>query len=163
MPVSSPASSKGDSVPLRYAPGSGETGSDNPLSSAQRTRPRRRKVNCPFGAREGALGHVAGRGVKVRQSWTFTREFYAAHCGAPVLPVLPKAKCGRRLRPSGAKGTLGVPFLFSQREKVSAWKTFGRLVFCGVKTQVVGKTIVFLTKMKGFLLFSCPHDMIVLK
>ena len=83
MPVSSPASSKGDAivlskgdaVPLRYAPGSGETGSDNPLSSARRTRPRRRKVNCPFGAREGALGHVAGRGVKVRQSWTFTENF----------------------------------------------------------------------------------------
>ena len=57
------------------APGSGETGSDNPLSYARRTRPRRRKVNCPFGAREGALGHVAGRGVKVRQSWTFTENF----------------------------------------------------------------------------------------
>ncbi len=34
--------SKGDAVPLRYAPGSCETGGDNPLSSAQRTRPRRR-------------------------------------------------------------------------------------------------------------------------
>ena len=33
----------------------------------------------------------------------FYEEFYAAHCGAPVLPVLPKAKCGRRLRPKGAK------------------------------------------------------------
>ena len=27
----------------------------------------------------------------------FYGEFYAALCGAPVLPVLPKAKCGRRL------------------------------------------------------------------
>ena len=33
----------------------------------------------------------------------FYGEFYAALCGAPVLPVLPKAKCGRRLRPKGAK------------------------------------------------------------
>ena len=52
----------------------------------------------------------------------FYGDFYAALCGAPVLPVLPKAKCGRRLRPSGAKGTLDVPFLFSRREKVSAWE-----------------------------------------
>ena len=44
----------------------------------------------------------------------FYREFYAAHCGAPVLPVLPKAKCGRRLRPKGAKRhAVGVPFLLS--------------------------------------------------
>jgi len=37
--------------------------------------------------------------------------FYAALCGAPVLPVLPKAKFGRRLRPKGAKRhAFGVPF-----------------------------------------------------
>ncbi len=53
-------SSKGDAVPLRYAPGSRETGGDNPLSSAQRTRPRRRG---------------AGSGIKVRQSWTFIGNF----------------------------------------------------------------------------------------
>ena len=53
-------SSKGDAVPLRYAPGSGETGGDNPLSSARRTRPRRRG---------------AGSGIKVRQSWTFIGNF----------------------------------------------------------------------------------------
>ena len=77
-----------------------------------------------------------GQRCKSPAKLDFYREFYAAHCGAPVLPVLPKAKCGRRLRPSGAKGTLGVPFLFSRRES----ETFGRLVFCEVKTQVVGKT-----------------------
>ncbi len=33
----------------------------------------------------------------------FYGEFYAALCGAPVLPILPKAKYGRRLRPKGAK------------------------------------------------------------
>ena len=53
-------SSKGDVVPLRYAPGSGETGGDNPLSSARRTSPRRRG---------------AGSGIKVRQSWTFIGNF----------------------------------------------------------------------------------------
>ena len=43
----------------------------------------------------------------------FYGEFYAALCGAPVLPVLPKAKCGRRLRPKGAKRhAKGVPFHF---------------------------------------------------
>ena len=41
----------------------------------------------------------------------FYWEFYAALCGAPVLPVLPKAKCGRRPRPKGAKRhAVGVPF-----------------------------------------------------
>ena len=66
-----------------------------------------------------------GQRYKSPAELDFYGEFYAALCGAPVLPVLPKAKCGRRLRPSGAKGTLGVPFLFSQREKVSAWKLSG--------------------------------------
>ena len=33
----------------------------------------------------------------------FYGEFYSALCGAPVLPVLPKTKCGRSLRPKGAK------------------------------------------------------------
>ena len=41
----------------------------------------------------------------------FYEDFYAALCGAPVLPVLPKAKFGRRLRPKGAKRhAFGVPF-----------------------------------------------------
>ena len=46
----------------------------------------------------------------------FYGDFYAALCGAPVLPVLPRAKCGRRLRPKGAKRhAFGVPFpLFSR-------------------------------------------------
>ena len=50
------ASSKGDAVPLRYRKSSKGTFSDNPLSSARRTRPRRRG---------------AGSGIKVRRSWTF--------------------------------------------------------------------------------------------
>ena len=33
----------------------------------------------------------------------FYREFYAAHCGAPVLPVPASPVCGRKLRPKGAK------------------------------------------------------------
>ena len=51
---------QGDAVPPGYVSGSGETGNDTPLSSARRTRPRRRG---------------AGSGVKVRQSWTFTGNF----------------------------------------------------------------------------------------
>ena len=45
--------SKGAAVPLRYESGSSETGFDNPLSSARRTRPRR---------------HGAGIGIVPRQS-----------------------------------------------------------------------------------------------
>ena len=42
------------------------------------------------------------------------REFYAAHCGAPVLPVPASPEYGRKLRPKGAKRhALGVPFLLS--------------------------------------------------
>ena len=138
MPVSSLGCSKGDSVPLRYAPGSGETGSDNPLSSARRTRPRRRKVNCPFGAREGALGYGAGRGVKVRQSWTFTGNFMRRT--AVRLSCLfcrrqnaagDCALCARKARRWRAfliafaaqthkKSGRAPDFLYSQRKKVSA-------------------------------------------
>ena len=65
----------------------------------------------------GGSGHESrGSGVKVRQSWTFTEIFYAALCGAPVLPVLPKAKCGRRLRTQGVRRrhATGVPSSFVQ-------------------------------------------------
>ena len=55
-----PLASKGDAVPLGYAPGSGETGGDTPLAPAQQGRPRRRS---------------AGRGIKVRQSWTLMGNF----------------------------------------------------------------------------------------
>ena len=63
--------SKGDAVPLRYAPGSGETGGDNPLSSARRTRPRR---------------HGAGRGVKVRYTPRLLRGILcgALRCACPA-------------------------------------------------------------------------------
>ena len=49
------ALSKGDAVPLRYVPGSAETGNDNPLAPARQGRPRRRG---------------AGSGKEVRQSRT---------------------------------------------------------------------------------------------
>ena len=52
--------SRGDAVPPGYVSGFSGTGNDTPLSSAQRTRPRRRG---------------AGSGVKVRRSWTFTGNF----------------------------------------------------------------------------------------
>ena len=98
-----PRSSKGDAVPLRFSKSSEETFGDNPLAPAQQGRlgtqgelPRRGKRRCP--------------GVRVPRQWgkspaelDFYGEFYAALCGAPVLPVLPKAKSDRRLRPLGAK------------------------------------------------------------
>ena len=52
--------SKGDAVPLGYAPGSGETVGDNPLAPARQGRPRR---------------GGAGSGIKVRQSWTLIGNF----------------------------------------------------------------------------------------
>ena len=162
MPALSPDCSKGDAVPLRYAPGSGETGSDNPLSSARRTRPRRRKVNCPFGAREGALGYGAGRGVKVRQSWAFTENFMRRT--AVRLSCLffrrqnAAGDCALRAR----KARRWRAFLYSQREKVSAWKLSDDLCSAKSKHRLSEKRSLS-TGLTGFLLFSCPHDMIVLK
>ena len=64
-------SSKGDAVPPGYVSGSGETGNDTPLSSAQRTRPRRRG---------------AGRGKKVRYTprlfMNLLRKFYFMRAAA---------------------------------------------------------------------------------
>ena len=65
----------------------------------------------PWGAADEAAPPRRGQWSKSPAEPDFYREFYAALCGAPVLPVLPKAKCGRRLRPKGAKRhAVGVPF-----------------------------------------------------
>ena len=66
----------------------------------------------PWGAADEAAPPRRGQRGKSPAELDFYGEFYAALCGAPVLTVLPKAKCGRRLRPFGArKGTpFGVPF-----------------------------------------------------
>ena len=81
-------SSRGDAVPPGYVSGSGETGNDTPplVRTADEAAPPRREQRN-----------------KSPAELDFYGEFYAALCGAPVLPVLPKAKCGRRLRPKGAK------------------------------------------------------------
>ena len=74
--------SRGDAVPPGYVSGSGETGGDTPLAPA----------------RQGRLGtRVPRQRCKSPAELDFYGEFDAALCGAPVLPVLPKAKCGRRL------------------------------------------------------------------
>ena len=107
--------SKGDSVPLRYAP-------------------------SPLHGRGGSGHESRGSGVKVRQSWTFTEIFYAALCGAPVLPVLPKAKCGRRLRPFGReKGTPSAClfcFLYNTCDMMMAQSMMGILNAMKVGMQV---------------------------
>ena len=110
-----PAGFQGDAVPPGYVSGFSGTGNDTPLSSAQRTRPRRRKVNCPEGAREGALGYGAGRGKKVRYtprlSWGILRG--ALRCACPS--SLPKARSGGNSVPCNAwnakRHANGVPFL----------------------------------------------------
>ena len=89
--------SKGDAVPLRYAPGSEETGGDNPLSSAQRTRPRRRG---------------AGRGIKVRQSWTFMGNFMRRSAERlPCLFCLRQKSAGDCAPQGREKARFCVPFL----------------------------------------------------
>ena len=107
--------SKGDAVPPGYVSGSEETGNDTPLSSAQRTRPRRRKVNCPEGAREGALGYGAGRGKKVRYtprlSWGILRG--ALRCACPS--SLPAARLDGNSARSAQKSTPLACFSFSCR------------------------------------------------
>ena len=143
----------------------------------------------------GGRGRAAPARAEVRKSGTrpdFLGDFYAALCGAPVLPVLPKAKCGRRKRAKRAKGTpsaclsLSIKSVFAPKQqsrgsahsKAFAAQThkpvglypqkylmratggvylgfhtlrgrkfpygnFRTSVFCEVKTQIVGKTIVF--------------------
>ena len=111
--------SKGDAVPLRYVSGSQgkpETITPSRMNTFEAAPPRR------------------GQRYKSPAELDFYREFYAAHCGAPVLPVLPKAKCGRRKRAKRAKGTPSACLLFD---------SFRTSVFCGVRTQVVGKTKFF--------------------
>ena len=75
--------SKGDAVPLRYRTSSQGNLSGYPplVCTANEAAPRRR-------------GHRYQSPAKL----DFDREFYAALCGAPVLPVSPKAKCGRKIR-----------------------------------------------------------------
>ncbi|WP_418388099.1 hypothetical protein, partial [Agathobaculum sp.] len=64
-----------------------------------------------------------GQRYKSLAELDFYGEFDAALCGAPVLPVLPKAKCGRKLRPKGAeKARLWRAFSYFEGEKVSAWE-----------------------------------------
>ena len=82
-------------------------------------------------------GRAAAARAEVRKSGTrpdFLGDFYAALCGAPVLPVLPKAKCGRRKRAKRAKGTPSACLLFD---------SFRTSVFCEVRTQLVEKTKFF--------------------
>ena len=57
----------------------------------------------PWGAADEAAPPRREQRNKSPAELDFYGEFYAALCGAPVLPVLPKAKCGRKLRPKGAK------------------------------------------------------------
>ena len=67
-----PPLSRGDVVPLDTPPVP-EKPEGIPPSPLHGRGGSGHKVNCPEGAREGALGYVSrGRGVKVRQSWTFT-------------------------------------------------------------------------------------------
>ena len=143
MPVSSPGCSKGDAVPLRYAPGSGETGSDNPLSSARRTRPRRRG---------------AGRGVKVRQSWTFTENFMRRT--AVRLSCL---FCRRQ----NAAGDCALRARKARLACLSFSPVGSRKLSddsCSAKSKhMLSEKRSLSTGLTGFLLFSCPHDMIVLK
>ena len=128
--------SKGDAVPLRYAPGSGETGGDNPLSSARRTRPRR---------------HGAGRGVKVRYTPRLLRGILcgALRCACPacsdfvgmrqeIAPLL-GVRCPQR----GAKRhAFGVP-LFNEVFRRKTLKPGG--VYLGFYTAVrsLGRRISF--------------------
>ena len=110
-----PAGFQGDAVPPGYVSGFSGTGNDTPLSSAQRTRPRRRKVNCPEGAREGALGYGAGRGKKVRYtprlSWGILRG--ALRCACPS--SLPAARLDGNSARSAQKSTPLACFSFSCR------------------------------------------------
>ena len=99
----------------RRCPGGTLSPLDTPLAPEWQGRlgtqgelPRRGKRRCP--------------GVRVPRQWgkspaelDFYGEFYAALCGAPVLPVLPKAKYGRRLRPKGAKKARRRRAFFSNR------------------------------------------------
>ena len=112
-------SSRGDAVPPGYVSGSGETGNDTPplVRTADEAAPPRREQRN-----------------KSPAELDFYGEFYAALCGAPVLPVLPKAKCGRRKRAKRAKGTPLACLLFD---------SFRTSVFCEVRTQLVGKTKFF--------------------
>ena len=75
--------SKGDSVPLRYRTSSQGNLSGYPplVCTANEAAPLRR-----------------GPWYQSPAKLDFDREFYAAHCSAPVLPVSPKAKCGRKIR-----------------------------------------------------------------
>ena len=88
----------------------------------------------PWGAADEAAPPRREQRNKSPAELDFYGEFYAALCGAPVLPVLPKAKCGRRKRAKRAKGTPSACLLFD---------SFRTSVFCGVRTQVVGKTKFF--------------------
>ena len=160
MPVRSPGCSKGDAVPLRYAPGSGETGSDNPLSSARRTRPRRRG---------------AGRGIKVRQSWTFmgnlmrrsAKRLSCLFCrrqnaagdsalwalkrhavGVPfrliefALQIPARRPLTLKILNESKSGGVYLGFL-TLRGRKFPHGNFRTSVFCGVRTQIVGKTQFF--------------------
>ena len=91
-----PPLSRGDVVPPGYPSGSGETGGDTPLSSARRTRPRRRG---------------AGRGIKVRQSWTFMGNLMRR--SAERLSCLfcrRQNAAGERARRARKRHAVGVPF-----------------------------------------------------
>ena len=132
-------SSKGDAVPLRYAPGSGENGGDNPLSSARRTRPRR----CG-----------AGRGIKVRQSWTFMGNFMRRSAERlSCLFCLRQNTAGNCARRAQKRHAFGVPFL-TLRGRKFPYGNLRTFVFCKVKTQIAGET-----KFRGRLDFHGPREL----
>ena len=147
MPVSSPGCSKGDAVPLRYAPGSGETGSDNPLSSARRTRPRRRG---------------AGRGVKVRQSWTFTENFMRRTAARLSCLFCRRQNAAGDCALRARKARLACLSLSPYGRKFPHGNFRTTRVLAKSKHRLSEKRSLS-TGLTGFLLFSCPHDMIVLK
>ena len=162
MPVRSPGCSKGGLrgtlSPLDTLPVPEKPGAITPLSSARRTRPRRRKVNCPFGAREGALGYGAGRGEKVRQSWTFTENFMRRT--AVRLSCL---FCRRQ----NAAGDCALRARKARLACLSFSPVGSRKLSddsCSAKSKHrLSEKRSLSTGLTGFLLFSCPHDMIVLK
>ena len=99
----------------------------------------------PWGAADEAAPPRRGQRYKSPAELDFYGEFDAALCGAPVLPVLPKAKCGRRKRAKRAKGTPSACLLFD---------SFRTSVFCEVRTQIVGKTKFFDSLEK----YVCPKE-----
>ena len=152
--------SRADAVPPGYVFGSGETEHDTPLAPARQGRPRRRG---------------AGRGIKVRQSWTsrgklmrrsakrlsclFCRRQNAAgeralwarkrHAfGVPfrliefALQIPARRPLTLKILNESKSGGVYLGFL-TLRGRKFPHGNFRTSVFCEVKTQIVGKTIVF--------------------